>query len=150
MKKLNRKGFTLIELLAVIVILAIVLVVTIPSVLRSISGAREQSLENAANSVADWLTRQSELSELAGTGVTTDTVDTNYTSLVGASGWAAATEKSKGVTLSDALLKAAGFGGGTTDATGKAWKSGNKICVELTATSTGRLQNAGSKTSAGC
>ena len=35
MKKLNRKGFTLIELLAVIVILAVVLVVTIPSLVKA-------------------------------------------------------------------------------------------------------------------
>jgi len=53
MKKLNRKGFTLIELLAVIVIMAIILVVTVPNIINSISDARVNSIHNLAVSVAN-------------------------------------------------------------------------------------------------
>lgn len=52
MKKLNRKGFTLIELLAVIVIMAIILIVTVPNILQSINDARVSSLHNLAVSSA--------------------------------------------------------------------------------------------------
>lgn len=52
MKKLNRKGFTLIELLAVIVILAIILVVTVPNIISSINDARVSSLHNLAVAAA--------------------------------------------------------------------------------------------------
>ena len=64
MKKLNRKGFTFIELLAIIVILAIIMVVTIPTVLNSLDNAKIGQLENAANSVAEWLEKQYSLNEL--------------------------------------------------------------------------------------
>lgn len=53
MKKLNRKGFTLIELLAVIVIMAIILIVTVPNIINSISDARVSSIHNLAVSVAN-------------------------------------------------------------------------------------------------
>ena len=52
MKKLNRKGFTLIELLAVIVIMAIILVVTVPNIIQSINDARVSSIHNLAVSAA--------------------------------------------------------------------------------------------------
>ena len=61
-KKKNRKGFTLIELLAVIVILAVVMVVTIPSVLNAMKTARVKQFQNAADTVADWLQKEYELS----------------------------------------------------------------------------------------
>ena len=47
MKK-NNKGFTLIELLAVIVILAILVAVAIPSVTKYLNDARKGSMENEA------------------------------------------------------------------------------------------------------
>ena len=48
MKKLNKKGFTLIELLAVIIILAILIAVAVPSVTRYLDGARKDTyVENA-------------------------------------------------------------------------------------------------------
>ena len=53
MKKLNRKGFTLIELLAVIVIMAIILIVTVPNIIQSINDARVNSIHNLAVSVAN-------------------------------------------------------------------------------------------------
>ena len=43
MKKLNEKGFTLVELLAVIVVLASIMVLTVPSVLSSMNSARQSS-----------------------------------------------------------------------------------------------------------
>ena len=52
MKKLNRKGFTLIELLAVIVIMAIILIVTVPNIIQSINDARVSSLHNLTVSTA--------------------------------------------------------------------------------------------------
>ena len=162
MKKLNRKGFTLIELLAVIVVLAIVLVVTIPSVLRSVGNAREKSLENSANAVADWLTRQSELAAIADTGVADDDVDGNYTSLISRSTWAGAVDRAHAVVLDDdlvgsaddLLLKAAGFGGGEQDAAALIWRSGNRICVELApnnnSNSKSRFKGLAAVKSAGC
>ena len=56
MKKLNRKGFTLIELLAVIVLLAVVLVVTIPSVISSMNKAKESQLQYADDTATEWFT----------------------------------------------------------------------------------------------
>ena len=58
MKKLNRKGFTLVELLAVIIILAIVVGITIPAVLTTISNTRNKAAQSAVDSVADWIDRQ--------------------------------------------------------------------------------------------
>lgn len=62
--KLNKKGFTLIELLAVIVILAIIMVVTIPTVLNTMSKARTNQLQNAADSVSEWFAKQYELAAM--------------------------------------------------------------------------------------
>ena len=58
MKKLNRKGFTLVELLAVIIILAIVVGITIPSITNIINGSKNSALEVACNSAADYLSDQ--------------------------------------------------------------------------------------------
>lgn len=55
MKKLNKKGFTLVELLAIIVILAIILVVTVPAVFSAIDNSRKMSLENSAKGLAKWI-----------------------------------------------------------------------------------------------
>lgn len=53
-RRLNSKGFTLIELLAVIVILALVLILTIPNVLEAMNNSRVSSLHSKAKSVANW------------------------------------------------------------------------------------------------
>jgi len=132
MKKLNRKGFTLIELLAVIVILAIVLVVTIPSVLNSMNDARRTSLQNATDTVAEWFTKQYELAVL-GTSLGSTSVDSAYTTFVGTGGMP--TTKANAKTLTTAVIEAAGINGGTTNVTGTVYLNGNKICVELTAPS---------------
>ena len=61
MKK--RNGFTLVELLAVIVILAIILVIAVPSIMNTIDDAKKGSFESsakliAANAETYWLTQQ--------------------------------------------------------------------------------------------
>ena len=57
---MNKKGFTLIELLAVIVVLAIVLVVTIPSVLSSMDKAKTEQFNNAVATVEEYIKKQME------------------------------------------------------------------------------------------
>lgn len=49
--KLRRKGFTLIELLAVIVILAIIMVVATPKILKVIEEAKKNSFEATARAL---------------------------------------------------------------------------------------------------
>lgn len=65
MKRLNRKGFTLVELLAVIVILAIVVGITLVTVLPTLQKSRQQAFELTANTAADFLEKQYQ-SELIG------------------------------------------------------------------------------------
>ena len=149
MRKLNRKGFTLIELLAVIVILAIVMVVTIPSVLNAMDNARESQLKNGADAVSEWLTKQRELDELGGIsgGASTD-----YTGIASALNASTITSTNQ-YTLTDTILKAAGFTGGTADATGTAYynSSAKRYCVVLTAVSSGKFKSVTNpQQSAGC
>ena len=61
MKKLNRKGFTLVELLAVIVILAIVVGITLVTVLPTLKKSRQDAFEITAQTAADYLWKQYEL-----------------------------------------------------------------------------------------
>ena len=51
---MNKKGFTLIELLAVIVVLGIVLVVTIPSIATSINNNKLSALNTLSKEIAKW------------------------------------------------------------------------------------------------
>ena len=165
MKKLNRKGFTLIELLAVIVILAIVMVVTIPSVINAMNSARSGQLKNAADTVADWLTKNYELSQYSG-ALTTDPADENYTIWVNSNPW-----KSGNTVNTVRLCSTTGEGenaettcdiletAGVTDASknissGLAKLVDNKICVTLEASAEGSFYVNGSdnnkQTSSGC
>ncbi len=136
MKKLNRKGFTLIELLAVIVILAIVLVVTIPSVLTTMNDARDKNLQNAADTVAEWFTKQYELAVL-GSDLGSGNVSTAYTTF-----GLTATQKP----LTKEVLIAAGIADADTNLDLTEPKSivvlnGTKVCVKLTAKSGGSFYN---------
>ena len=137
MKKLNRKGFTLIELLAVIVVLAIILVVTIPSVLSTMSDARYKAFKNAADSTAEWFTKQYELNVL-GASLGSGTVDQAYTTFVGSS------DITAGKTLDATVLEAAGISGAGNNvdvANSKVTLNGTKFCVELTAKDGGSFYN---------
>lgn len=44
-KKLNKKGFTLVELLAVIVVLALILILAVPSVLNTMTNAQKTTFQ---------------------------------------------------------------------------------------------------------
>ena len=134
MKKLNRKGFTLIELLAVIVILAIVLVVTIPSVLTTMNDARNRNLQNAANTVAEWFTKQYELNVL-GANLGSGNVDSVFASNYTATGKSIPTSATA---IPNEVLIAAGISGGTTNVTGTVYlQTNDKFCIVLTAVSGG-------------
>ena len=52
MKRNNKKGFTLIELLAVIVILGLILVITVPKVTQTINNSKKRTLELTVRSIA--------------------------------------------------------------------------------------------------
>lgn len=54
MKK-NNKGFTLVELLAIIVILAVILVITVPAVFDAIDSSKKESLVNETKAVSKWV-----------------------------------------------------------------------------------------------
>lgn len=53
MKNLNKKGFTLVELLAVIVVLAIIMVLTLPTIMNSLSSARQSTFLLYASRMLD-------------------------------------------------------------------------------------------------
>jgi len=158
MKRLNKKGFTLIELLAVIVILAIVLVVTIPSVINALNSARTKSLQNAADTVADWFTKNYELDDFS-TSLGSNTVEAAYTTFKGTFGngntWTTQVNNANKVyELDAAVLEAAGISNAATtiDEHSYVQLQGKKICVTLNISSDSQLYVSGSTsaTSAGC
>ncbi len=61
MKRLNRKGFTLVELLAVIVILAIVVGITLMTVLPTLKKSRQEAFKLTAQTAADYYEKQYQL-----------------------------------------------------------------------------------------
>ncbi|MBE6152969.1 MAG: prepilin-type N-terminal cleavage/methylation domain-containing protein [Firmicutes bacterium] len=62
--KTNKKGFTLIELLAVIVVLSIILVITVPMILNTLGSTRQDALQASADSSARFYKDQISLSLL--------------------------------------------------------------------------------------
>lgn len=64
MKRLNRKGFTLVELLAVIVILAIVVGITLVTILPTLESSRKKSFDVAVDAVRSYVQNQRELALL--------------------------------------------------------------------------------------
>ena len=71
-----KKGFTIIELLAVIVILAIVWLITIPMILNTINIAREKSAKQSAMGYIEAVEKQQVINKLSNKG---EIVDKEYT-----------------------------------------------------------------------
>ena len=65
MKRLDRKGFTLVELLAVIVILAIVVGISLVTIIPTLENSRKKSFDVAVETVKQYIVRQHELSVLS-------------------------------------------------------------------------------------
>lgn len=87
MKRLNRKGFTLVELLAVIVILAIVVGITLVTVLPTLKRSRQAAFELTAQTAADYLEKQHELSlvgSVSGDTLEMGTIPTTATTMTDA------------------------------------------------------------------
>ena len=82
--KLNKKGFTLIELLAVIVILAVIMAVTIPTVLNTMGDARQNTLETSAQTLAEWIEKEYSLALIGN-------ADSAFTTMCGTTGSTCAT-----------------------------------------------------------
>lgn len=74
MKKLNKKGFTLVELLAVIVVLAIIMVLTLPTIMNSLSSARQSTFLLYANRMLDTAADKYQSDSLLGSGKTCYTI----------------------------------------------------------------------------
>ena len=84
MKRLNRKGFTLVELLAVIVILAIVVGITLVTVLPTLKRSRQAAFDLTAQTAADFLEKQNELTlvgDVSGDTLVMNSIPTTETSM---------------------------------------------------------------------
>lgn len=145
MKKLNRKGFTLVELLAVIIILAIVVGITIPAVLTTISNTRVKAGLTAAESVADWVDRQY---QTAVTGLSTTsggqvaTLDAYFENQCGSDGSSCEISGGKNINSSD-FIAAAGVKTSNVSAINVAInKNTGRSCVTLTLIDGGEYYNA--------
>ena len=133
MRKLNRKGFTLVELLAVIIILAIVVGITIPAVLGTITTSRKKSGENAAQIAANWVDEQYVLAGVDDAGVD------NAFKATGACGAAGQSCVGKTVTISSAdFITAAGMKTSDVDSIDvNINKTSGKSCVVVHVKATG-------------
>lgn len=121
MKRLNRKGFTLVELLAVIVILAIVVGITLVTVLPTLKQSRQKAFELTAQTAADYYEKQYQLYLIGDTSskLTNSTLNGN-------------------VSYSDAGLKSKNYKAGKY----KVDTSTGRVCVKLQAN---KNQNEGAE-----
>ena len=146
MKKLNKKGFTLVELLAVIIILAIVVGITIPAVLTTISNTRDTAFQAAVNTVADWIDRQYQANLVGDPDIAV--VDTNFSSncTINASTGAGS------CTVNAALLAAAGVKPDNFTTTGSTITiaSTGRSCVTLKGNASGDYRVSTTKTGGIC
>lgn len=150
-KKLGKKGFTLIELLAVIVILAIILAVTIPSVLTTMQKARANQLQNAADTVSEWFTKEYNLVAVG------ESADAPYINFL--NGSVMPTTKPANGNATSVVLESAGVAKAEANidvANSFIYYNTDKqrVCVILTAKNTGNfynnIENGNTKLSSGC
>lgn len=139
MKKLNRKGFTLVELLAVIVILAIVVGITLVTVLPTLKDSRRDAFELTPQTAADYLEKQYQLYIIGeDTTVPFDT-GSDFADLLESSPTASTT----GTAITSAQFEAAGLKYSNYSA--GSWyidSSTGRACVELTAATRKGAKNA--------
>lgn len=112
MKRLNRKGFTLVELLAVIVILAIVVGITLVTVLPTLKKSRQSAFNLTAQTAADYYEKQYQL----------------YITVPSESIWKNGLEESGAVDYDKAGLKESNYTNGTYSID----TSTGRVCVKLT------------------
>ena len=148
MKKLNRKGFTLVELLAVIIILAIVVGITIPAVLTTISSTRDKAFQTAADAAANWFEREYQAWQVGDTTIAK--VDAAFTAVcVNGNNLKCTTDTA----LTDAAIKAAGLK--TTDVNASSSKikidaNTGRACVKLVGKNDGAYQSTATKNGGSC
>lgn len=137
MKKLNRKGFTLVELLAVIVILAIVVGITLVTVLPTIKKARQEAFNVTAETAADYFSKQYEL--FTSVNQNSDSLTFN-------------TAKDADKSFADDEYTKAGIKKSNYDSATWYITDSGKACVVLVASANGEFNNIDTKTakSAAC
>lgn len=143
MKKLNEKGFTLIELLAVIVILAIVAAITIPTVLSSMGNARQSTFNTSAQTVADWFEKEYSAAQI-------NMADAEFTALCGADGSTCATNTAVKFSVENGkgALETAGVKASNYDLANSSVKinTNGRVCITLAASTTGDFSSVTNKT----
>ena len=142
MKKLNRKGFTLVELLAVIVILAIVVGITLVTVLPTLKDSRKEAFELTAQTAADFLEKEYQLYVVGQTvkipnlesGAATTEMDLFTAANIGTQ-----------TTFTKSVIEAAGLKEENYNLAGSTWKIDTltgRVCVKLTAATRGGAKNS--------